>query len=91
MNTIRDEVAFLRNFGKRFRRKETYLAALEDMYEEGMISREAIDQIKEEKYGIKRPKSQNKKSMPTKFNGHCGGGNDPCGGGLSFMPPRIGC
>ena len=74
----------MRNFGKRFRRKETYLAALEDMYEEGMISREAIDQIKEEKYGIKRPESQNKKTAPKESV-------DPCGRGLSFMPPRINC
>ncbi len=53
MSIFENEVAFLRRLGKRFRSKEAYLSALEDMYEEGLISRKSLEEIKR----IKRAQS----------------------------------
>ena len=49
MTKIDDEVAFLRRFGRRFSKKETYLAALADMLDEGIITKKAYETIVKEK------------------------------------------
>ncbi len=46
MSIFENEVAFLRRLRKRFRSKKAYLFALEDMYEESLISRKSLEEIK---------------------------------------------
>lgn len=48
---IDEEIEFLRNFGKRFKKKETYLAAINDLYAQGLITKTARDAVAEEKKG----------------------------------------
>jgi hypothetical protein len=56
-----DEVEFLKRFGKRFKTKETYLNALNDLYKEGLISKKALDEIKRLKNKNKATKKPIKK------------------------------
>lgn len=86
-NKIEDEIAFLKNFGKRFKRKETYHAAINDLYAQGLITKQARDAV------VKGKKSKTKVNKPSKKNnpiivGSCDKIDrcDPC-----HVPKRSSC
>lgn len=65
---LESEVKFLKNFGKRFAKKETYFAAIGDMLREGLITKRAHDIILEEKNKqtqVSPPQRRNKYIRPT--------------------------
>ena len=81
--TLQEELDFLYQLRGRFSSIDNYIKTIKEMYEKGLISRESytheIRQIKNEPDIISYDEEE-----PV-------GIKDPCGGGLSFMPPRSRC
>jgi len=67
MSIFEQEVDFLRRLGKRFRTKEAYIGALEDMHNEGLISKKALDEIKRIK-NVATVSGRNLKEKPPRPN-----------------------
>ncbi len=83
MSIFEKEVAFLRRLGKRFRTKEAYIGAIEDMYEEGLITKKALKEIKKIK-GVSDQavyKTETVKNKKTVSSHRSETIYDPCSGG----------
>ena len=82
--TLREELDFLYQLRGRFSSVEDYIKTIKEMYEKGLISRESY--IHETGQIRRKPNvTSSIEKEPTVSV------KDPCGGGLSFMPPRSRC
>jgi len=53
---LRDEIKFLREFRNRFDSRASYLLAIKDLYNQGLITRKAMSEVTNKPKKVKKPK-----------------------------------
>jgi len=59
MTKLNEEVAFLKRLGKRFKTRQAYIGVVEDLYNEGMITKKAYETVRDEKVSKKQTNVKN--------------------------------